>query len=304
MSYGDILKSIMKRNSAVVALTAEARKALGTIPDEFPDRFYDFGIAEQNLVGAACGMAAMGKIPVIHVPLAAFVTMRPFEFIRTSGAMQGRNVKIPGLLPGFAAAFQGPTHVALEDISLMRGIPGMTVMEASCEEDLKEVMEHAFAVKGCVYFRIPGEMPKGFNYCGKVSKIDQPRLLRKGKKGLVITSGTMTPIALSAVEMLAKEGLDLTLANLCVLDPAPEKELASLMAEFDKVATVEEHFITGGLGSIIAEIIADAGLGKKLLRVGVKDAFPDRYTTRMENLAYIGLDEKGIAKQLTGFFKN
>jgi transketolase len=302
MSYGEILKSIMKHNPAVVALTAEARKALGTIPDEFPDRFYDFGIAEQNLVGAACGLAAMGKIPVIHVPLAAFVTMRPFEFIRTSAAMQDRNVKIPGLLPGFAAAFQGPTHVALEDISLMRGIPGMTVMEASCEADLKEVMEHAFAVKGCVYFRVPAEMPERFDYCEKVKRIDQPRLLKKGKKGLIFTSGTMTAIVLSTVEMLAKEGLDLTLANLCVLDPAPAGELAVLMAEFKKVATVEEHFITGGLGSIIAEIIAQEGLGVKLRRVGLDDAFPDRYASRSELLPYLGLDAKGIAAKLNKYF--
>jgi len=303
MSYADILKSIMKRKPEVVVLTSEARKALGAIPDEFPERFYDFGIAEQNMVGSAAGMSALGKIPVIHAPLAAFITMRPFEHIRTSVAMQGRNVKIPGLLPGFSAAFQGPTHVSLEDIALMRGIPGVTVMEASCEADLKEVVERAFEIKGCVYFRIPAEMPAGFDYCGKVPGIDRPRLLRKGKKGLVITSGGMTPIVLSAVAALAESGTDLTLANLCVLDPAPAKDLASLMSNFDKIATVEEHFITGGTGSIIAEIIADYGLGVKLFRVGVNDVFPDRYAKRMETLAYIGLDSKGIIEKLGRIFR-
>ncbi len=303
MLYGDILKSIMERNPNVVALTAEARKALGTIPEEYPNRFCDFGIAEQNLVGAAAGMAAMGKIPVIHVPLAAFVTMRPFEFIRTSVAMQGRSVKIPGLLPGFAAGFQGPTHVALEDISLMRGIPGVTVMSASSMEELEAVMEHAAAIPGCVYFQVPPELPERLEYCVKPSDIAQPRWLRKGKDGLVITMGFMTRIAIEAVEMLAGKGLDLALVNLCMLDPIPQEKLLHIMKGFAKIATVEEHFVTGGLGSIIAEIMADNGLGKQLKRIGVEDCFPDRYVTHLENLAYIGLDSNGVATKLKNFFK-
>jgi len=303
MQYGEILKQLMRKKSEIVVLTTEARQALLTIPKEFPDRFYDFGIAEQNMVGAAAGMAAMGMVPVIHAPLAAFITMRSFEHVRTMLGMQNRNVKIPGLLPGFAAGFQGPTHVALEDISLMRGIPGMVVMEAASEEDLEAVMRHAFSIKACVYFRIAAEMPKKLDCVRKPRNISEPRVLREGQDGLIITSGGMASIAVQAAQKLAAQGLDLTVIYLCLLDPSPRDDLLAMMAPHKQVAVIEEHFVTGGLGSIMAEIIADAGLGKQLLRVGVNDAFPDRYTRHMENLAYIGLDAHGISKQLTGFFK-
>ena len=302
MQYGEILHSIMAAQPEVVALTAEARAALGAVPKDFPGRFYDLGIAEQNLIGAAAGMAAMGKIVFVHSPLATFITMRSFEQIRTTVAMQGHNVKIPGLLPGLAAGFQGPTHVALEDIGLMRGIPGVTVMAAASQEELKEIMDRAVATDGCVYFQVPPDLPERLDYCGAPTTFDQPRWLRKGKDGLVISMGFMTPIALKAVDSLAEKGVRLALINLCMLDPAPRKALLSIMGGFEKIATVEEHFITGGLGSIVAEIIADAGLGKRLKRIGVVDGFPDRYTTHEANLQYIGLDAQGIAAKLKRFF--
>lgn len=303
MKYCDILNTLMQEHPEVVALTAEARAAVGTIPTDFPDRFFDFGIAEQNLVSAAAGMAAMGKVPFIHVPLAAFITMRPFEQIRTTVAMQGFNVKIAGLLPGFSAGFQGPTHLSFEDIHLMRGIPGMTVLSCSSEEEMKAVVRHAYATKGAVYVQMPSEMPEKLSYSYKPASVTSPRMLRDGRRGLVVTYGGMTAIVVEAAKMLAGQGIDLAVVSLCALDPAPADELAALLKSAPKAATVEEHFITGGLGSIIAEIIADRGLNKQLLRIGVEDKFPDRYTNRADNLAYIGLDAAGVAEKLGKYFR-
>ena len=302
MTYADILKSIMKRRPEVVVLTAEARKALDTIPKDFPERFYDFGIAEQNMMGAAAGFSATGKVPILHSPLTTFITMRSFEQIRTTVALNGHNVKIPGLLPGFSAGFQGPTHVALEDLALMRAIPGVTVMAAASQEELKEVMEVAFNVTGCVYFRVPEGMPRQLPYEETPPPIDQPRLVRKGKDGLVIATGGMVASAFEAISRLSAQGLDLGLVNLTMLKPAPMEPLVELMSTHKKIATVEEHFITGGLGSLVAEGIAESGLTAKLLRVGVNDQFPDRYTTHEENLRYIGLDAEGVAAKLNVFF--
>ena len=307
MVYADILNSIVKARPEVVVLTCEARKALGTIPEDFPNRWYDFGIAEQNMVGAAAGMSAMGKVPVIHSPLATFVTMRAFEQIRTTVAMQGHHVKIPGLLPGFSTGYQGPTHVSLEDIALMRAIPGVTEMAAASEEELKEVMEHAFEIDGCVYFRVPCDMPRKLHYENDPPPITQPRPVRKGRDGLVIATGGMVARTYDAIKQLLDDGLDdggldLGLVNLSMLDPAPTDALVELMKDHERIATVEEHFVTGGLGSVIAEVIADAGLAKTLLRIGVDDAFPDRYAPHEENLRYIGLDTKGVAARLKGFF--
>jgi transketolase len=302
MLYADILRSLMQQQPAIVVLTAEARNALGSIPKEFPDRFYDFGIAEQNMLGAAAGMSAMGKIPVVHSPLATFVTMRSFEQIRSVVALQEHNVKIPGLLPGFSAAFQGPTHISLEDISLMRSIPGVTVMEAACQDDLAAIMQYAFSLHGCVYFRIPADMPERMAYLPGSDGVKSPRLLRRGKDGLVVASGAMVPVALEAAGMLAAGGLELAICGLCLLDPAPADELIGLIKEHRRVATIEEHFVTGGLGSIVAEVIADAGIGSKLLRMGIADKFPERCGGRAETLASFGLDAAGVAASLRNFF--
>jgi len=281
---------------------AKARKTLGTIPEDFPDRFYDFGIAEQNMICAAAGMSALGKVPIVHSPLAAFTTMRPFmrpfEQIRTTVAMNGYNIKIAGLLPGFSAGFQGPTHVALEDIALMREIPGVAVMVPASQEELKEVMEFAFNVDGCVYFRVPEEIPQQLPYEDVSRSISRPRWVKKGKDGLVIAMGSMVDIILNAINSLSSHGLDLGLINLAMLKPTPIGVLVDLMCEYKRIVTVEEHFITGGLGSIIAEVIADNGLAVKLLRVGVNNAFPDRYTTHRENLRYIGLGSEGVTEKL------
>jgi transketolase len=303
MTYGEILTSIMTRRPEVVVLTAEARAVLGDIPDLFPDRFYDVGIAEQNLVGAAAGMSAAGMTPVVHSPLATFVTMRSFEQIRTTVALNGHDVKIPGLLPGFATGYQGPTHVSLEDIALMRGIPGVTVMSTASQEELREVMERAFATRGCVYFRVPANMPERISYEKTPPPVDQPRLVHGGKHGLVIAEGGMVGKSLEAIEQLRKQGLDLGLVNLTMLDPVPAAALAEVIKPHAKIATVEEHFVTGGLGSIVAEVIAEAGLGSRLLRIGVNDVFTDRYTEHEPNLRYLGLDSAGIAARLQESFQ-
>ena len=299
MAYADVLTSILASNSNVAVVTAEARLALKDIPELYADRFCDVGIAEQNLIGLASGLAAMGKIVFAHAPLCGFASMRAFEHIRTTAAMQGYNVKIPGFMPGFSVAFQGPTHVTLEDLSIMRSIAGMTVMSTASMEELKLVMDHAIQTPGCVYFQAAEALPDKIEYENVPGPIDKPRIVRTGKVGLVIAIGGMVRRSIEAIEMA---GLDLTLVNLSILKPAPVDELVRILNQFDRVATVEEHFITGGLGSTTAEIIADAGLSKHLRRIGVADAFPDRYSTQEANLEYIGLDARGIAAQLKGFF--
>ena len=297
MTYAEILISIMTRRDDVICLTAEARVALGDIPTTFPDRFFDFGIAEMNECGAAVGMAALGLLPIVHVPSAVFLTMRAFETIRTIVAMQGFNVKFPGFLPGVSIGFQGPTHYPLEDIALMRGIPGMGVMAAASQQELREVVHRAVEIDGCVYFRVPMVLPEKLEYCQPAGPIDQPRMMCQGDRGLVLSFGGRVPDTLVACKKL-----NLSLANVIVLDPLPVEALVALMKDHQKVAVVEEHFITGGLGTMVAEVIADAGLKKQLLRIGINDEFPDCTAQYEDNLKYVGLDSDGIAAKLGEFF--
>jgi len=297
MTYAEILSSIMEKRPEVVALTAESRKALGTIPEVFPDRFYDVGIAEMTGVGCAAGLSATGKIPFFHAGCSAWISMRAFESVRTTVAMHGFNVKFPGFLPGLSIPFQGSTHLALEDISLMRSIAGMTVMVAASQEELKHVVEHALSIHGCVYFRVPMELPEQLDYCEKPNSVTTPGVMCCGDNGIVFSYGSMVPSCIEACK-----ALNLTLVNLIMLDPVPTEAVISLMKKHSKVATVEDHYITGGLGSIIAEVIADGGLNKQLRRIGVNDEFPDRNSYRKEILSYVGLDTKGIADKLSAFF--
>ena len=176
------------------------------------------------------------------------------------------------------------------------------MLAAASQGELKEVFDYAIETPGCVYFRVPMVMPERIEYDSAPAAIDQPRVVREGSNGLVIATGSMVARAHDAVKKLAAEGTDLGLVNLTLLDPVPADALAEIMKNHKKIATVEEHFVTGGLGSIVADVIAADGLGCRLHKIGVDDAYPDRYTTCEENLAYIGLDRAGIAAKLKEFF--
>src|SRR5262245_8283441 len=234
-------------------MTAENRAAIRNLPDRLGPRFIDVGIAEQTLIGAAAGLALRGRVPVVHA-LATFLTMRAFEFIRTDVGIAQLPVKLVGALAGFLSEANGPTHQALEDVSLMRGIPGVNVC---CPADQEEMVD---ALSVIVDDRVPWYMR--YNARPAAWRRRTPfvagaaELVTEGADVALLTYGCLARECYQAAERLADGGIDVRLVNMRTLKPVDEAAILAAARETELVVTVEDHFAIGGLASIVAEVAA------------------------------------------------
>ncbi len=238
--------------------------------ETYPDRFLSMGIAEQNMLSWASGLAREGFIPFVHT-FAVFIYRRAFDQIAMSVAYSNLPVRMIGFLPGITTP-GGATHQAIEDVALMRSLPNMTVLEcgdATEVESVLDVMEH---IKGPVYVRmLRGEIPRLF---GTPMEFGKSRVLSEGDDVVVLSSGIMTEEAMRAVQALQKRGLSIHHRHISTLKPFDDESALEAIARSRYGAiTLENHTIIGGLGSIIAEQMAERGMSKKLVRIGLRDRF-------------------------------
>ncbi len=240
--------------------------------DTYPDRFLSMGIAEQNMLSFAGGLAREGFIPFVHT-FAVFIYRRAFDQIAMSVAYPNLPVRMIGFLPGITTP-GGATHQAIEDIALMRALPNMTVLECGDATEVETVLDVMEKIDGPVYVRmLRGEMPRLFDR-SEPMQLGKARVLSQGGDVTVLTSGIMTEEAMRAIQVLKKRGLSIQHMHISTLKPFNDKTvLAAIEASRSGVITMENHTIIGGLGSIIAEQMAEAGLAKKLVRLGLKDTF-------------------------------
>lgn len=252
MTYEQILADIAAQDDRLVVMTAENRAAIRNLPSQLNERFIDVGIAEQTMVGAAAGLALRGRIPVVHA-LATFLTLRAFEFIRTDVGIPGLPVKFVGGVPGFLSEANGPTHQAIEDIALMRGIPGMKIF---CPADAEELSAGIAQI-----VRDPSPWYVRYNALSATEKHYEPfsigraEVVGDGMDIALITYGFMTREAWRAKMILQKKGYSVRLINLRTVKPIDEAAILSAVKECSLLVTVEDHFQTGGLSSIIAELL-------------------------------------------------
>ena len=240
--------------------------------DTYPDRFLSMGIAEQNMLSFAGGLAREGFIPFVHT-FAVFIYRRAYDQIAMSVAYPNLPVRMIGFLPGITTP-GGATHQAIEDIALMRALPNMTVLECGDATEVETVLEVMEKIDGPVYVRmLRGEMPRLFDR-SEPMQLGKARVLSQGDDITVLTSGIMTEEAMRAIQVLKKRGLSVQHMHISTLKPFNDKTVLDAIAgsRFG-VITMENHTIVGGLGSIIAEQMAEAGLAKKLVRIGLKDTF-------------------------------
>ncbi|CAK0750551.1 Transketolase [Gammaproteobacteria bacterium] len=238
----------------------------------YPDRFLSFGVAEQNMVSWAGGLAREGFIPLIHT-FAVFIYRRAYDQVAMSVAYPNLPVKFFGFLPGITTP-GGATHQAIEDIALMSALPNMTVLECADATDVESVLEVAYAVNGPVYIRmLRGEIPRLFDPAIPM-RLGQPRILSQGQDITLFSSGICTEEALRAIPVLQQRGVSIQHVQVSTLKPF-NNTMAVAMAEQAKVGiiTMENHVIRGGLGSCVAESLAEAGLGRRLVRIGLQDTF-------------------------------
>jgi transketolase len=257
MTYENILKKIALEDERYVVMTAENRAPIRNLPGILGSRFIDTGITEQTMIGAAAGLALRGRIPVVHA-LAAFLTLRAFEFIRTDVGIGNVPVKLTGYIPGFLSEANGPTHQAIEDVSLLRGIPNMCVYCPADHEDLVIGLERVLKDPRPFYIRFNHLNPVCLHH--KDFEIGKAEVVTEGTDITILTYGTLFGQAYEAVKFLQMEGVSARLVNMRCLKPIDEDVIIAAVRETNMIVTLEDHFLTGGLFTIVAEILVKSGL--------------------------------------------
>ena len=276
-TYENSIYELMKRNEKIVALVADS--GLGKYEDiekEFPDRLFNFGIAESNMIAAGAAMAKEGFIPVIYA-LNNFMVYRAYEFIRNDVCLQNRNVKFVGLGAGVVANTLGPTHHTTEDISCLRVLPNMTLVSPASPKEVPVVLEKSVDFTGPVYIRLGKAFEREIYENDSPFEIGKSTVLTEGNDLTVIATGSITADALEAVNKLKEKGVNAELINASTIKPFDEETLLKSAKKTKKVVSVEEHQVTGGLGAAVAETLCKAGIGAKLDIIGFENTFCSDY---------------------------
>lgn len=278
--YGDALLEAARADSRIVCLSADLTPATETdgFRDALPERFHNFGIAEANMVGAAGGMAGCGEMPFLHT-FCVFATRRPFDQVAMQIAYPRANVKIVGFLPGLTTLL-GVSHQAIEDIALMRALPNMTIIEPSGTDQIRAAVRAAAAHDGPVYLRMRrADAPLPADFRERDLVIGRAEVRREGDDAVVFASGAMVQIALDAASALAARGRQIAVVNVHTVKPLDVDTVLSRARATGVVVTAENHSIIGGLGSAVAETLAEAGIATAFARVGIRDTFAEGGST-------------------------
>ncbi|WP_144526839.1 transketolase family protein [Peribacillus simplex] len=271
--FADALIRLGEKHDNLVVLDADCAKSNMTnlYKNRFPERFFNIGISECDLVGTAAGMAVAGKVPFANA-YANFLTGRAFDQMRISVCYSNNNVKIVGHNAGTSAAQEGATHLPLEDISLMRSLPRMTVIVPADAVEMEKAVEAAYYHEGPIYLRV-GKLPVPI-----VTKKEEPFKIgkaikyREGSDITIISTGIMLDESLKAAGEMEKQGVSAELLHIHTIKPIDKEAIIASAAKTKHVITVEEHSIIGGLGSAVAEVLSESQPAK-LRRIGTNDRF-------------------------------
>ncbi len=300
-SYGEALVSLGEKHDNLVVLDADLAEATktGTFKKAFPDRFIDCGIAESNMVGVAAGLASTGKVPFCS-SFAMFAAGRAYEQVRNSVGYPHLNVKIGATHAGISVGEDGATHQCLEDIALMREIPGMVVINPSDDIEAKAAVEAAYEHEGPVYLRFGRlAVPVINDNPDYKFEIGKGTVLKEGCDLTLIATGLEVNEALEAAKMLEADGISVELINIHTIKPLDEELVIRSAAKTGKVVTVEEHSVIGGLGSAVAEVLSEKQ-PTKMKRIGVYDTFGESGPA-VDLLHKYLLDAEGIYTQVKDF---
>jgi len=295
-SYGEALAELGGKYENLVVLDADLAAATktGIFKKAHPDRFFDCGIAENNMMGVAAGLALSGKIPFAS-SFAMFAAGRSFEQVRNSIGYPHLNVKIGATHGGITVGEDGATHQCCEDFALMRVIPGMTVISPADDTEARQVVEAAIKYVGPVYMRfgrmaVPNVSPEGYKF-----EIGKGCVIKDGDDVAIIANGVEVSEAIEAAKILEGEGIDAAVVNMATIKPLDEELVIKMAKQTGAIVTAEEHSVIGGLGGAVAECLAE-NFPVPLRRVGVRDTF-GRSGPAKELLGLFGLDAKAIAEK-------
>jgi len=296
--YGEALVELAREDPRIVCLVADLSPATETdfFRTTFPDRFHNVGIAEANMIGAAGGMARSGERPFVH-SFAVFATRRAYDQVAMQIAYPRLPVTIVGFLPGLTTLL-GVTHQAIDDVALMRALPGMAVIEPADMPSVRAAVRASAAHPGPVYLRmrradgpLPGDLAQRPLTLGRAD------VRRDGEDAVVFASGMMVGVALAAAERLAARGRSVAVIDMHTVKPLDTDAVLRWARRTGHVVTAENHSIVGGLGSAVAEALMEAGVPARFRRVGVRDTFAEGGSTPYLFRKY-GLDADAIAAAL------
>jgi transketolase len=301
--YGQALVQLADEHTEVVALTADLMLShqLKGFKETHPERFINVGIAEANLMGVAAGLALDGRIP-FATTFAAFATMRAHEQVRSDIAYPGLPVKIVGTMGGLSGGVAGPTHAGMEDIGTMRMMPGMTVIAPSDPRHLTQFVEQAFRLPGPVYIRL-GRGNDSIVYPeGHAVEVGKAVVAHGGGDATIISTGVMLRHALLAAQRLAGEGIGVRVLDMHTIKPLDLSAVEAAAVETGAIVTVEDHLVTNGLGSAVAEVVAELGAPCRLKRLGIPDVF-SIIGSPGELYHHHGYDDAGIEAAVVGLLE-
>ncbi len=274
-AYGEVLVELGKSDKNVVVLDADVSKATRTnkFAKEFPDRFFNCGCAEQNMIGVAAGLSLTGKIPFVST-FAVFAACRALDQIRNTICYPKLNVKIVATHGGITVGADGPSHQSIEDIAIMRVIPNMTVIVPADAADARKAIKASANFPGPVYIRL------GRASVPMVTKEDTPyqigkaTILANGSDAAIITCGIMVAQALEAAKLLSQDGIEAMIINMHTIKPLDKETVLKVSQQVKVIVTVEEHSTIGGLGSAVAECISE-DVSAAIGMVGLRDTFAE-----------------------------
>ncbi len=297
-SYGNKLATLGEINKNIVVLDADLSAATKTsiFAKKFPERFFNMGIAEQDMISTAAGMATCGQIPYAST-FAMFAAGRAYDQIRNSICYPKLNVKICATHSGISVGEDGATHQMLEDISLMRGLPNMTVLSVSDDIQTKWAVEEILKINGPVYLRL-GRLASPVIYEeNQKFEIGKAIQIGEGTDATVIATGLMVSEAIKAKEELEKQGINIRVIDMHTIKPIDKEAIIKSAKETKRIITIEDHSIIGGLGSAVCEVLSEE-YPTKVTRLGMQDSF-GKSGKAEKLLEYYGLCAEGIIKEIT-----
>jgi transketolase len=297
--FGKAVTELAAENERIVVISADSGKSsgFGDFAKLYPDRYIELGIMEQGAVGVAAGLASVGKIPVFCA-IAPFVTARPFEMVRNDLGYMNQNAKLVGRNSGITYSDLGATHHSLEDFAIMRVIPGMVVLAPQDPTEIRSAVKAMIEHEGPVYMRIGNpKIPELFE--PRPFVIGKGSILRDGTDVTIISTGSTTEAALKAATALSDQGVDAQVLGMPTVCPIDSELILEAANKTGRIITVEEHYVDGGLGTMVAEVVSSE-YPVQVKRLGI----PKAYATSGpydEILACYGLDADGITDSVLNF---
>ncbi|MCZ8157142.1 MAG: transketolase [Leptospira sp.] len=299
----DKVYELAKTNDKIVFIGSDLGPGvLDKMKNEFPDRFFMEGVSEQHVIGMAAGLAMEGFIPYINT-IATFLTRRCFEQIALDLCLHNLPVRLIASGGGVVYAPLGPTHLAVEDIAILRALPNMTIIAPCDAEEMKRLMPQTVDYPSPIYIRLAKGGDKVVSRPELGFQIGKAIVMKEGTYGMFVTTGVMTQIALEAIAELEKQGINCGLIHMHTVKPLDEDTLKQWLPKVKAFVTVEEHTRIGGLGSAILEFCNDhiPEQSSKIKRIGLPDHFSEKYGSQNEQLEYMGISVESLVKTMKSF---